>query len=90
MGVSAQVSLYPLAQGDIAPAIEEFLRVLGARGLSYNVGAMSTVLSGDDQTVFAALREAFAAATSLGPAVMTVTVSNVCPLPGCGGAGAER
>lgn len=81
IGVSAQVSLYPLGQGDLTPAIEAFLRALEGRGLSYEVGSMSTVLWGDDEAVFAALREGFAAAAAAGQAVLTVTVSNACPWP---------
>jgi hypothetical protein len=38
-------------------------------------------VQGDDQAVFAALRDAFADATQYGGAVMVVTVSNVCPAP---------
>ncbi len=81
IGISAQVSLYPLGQGDLTPAIEAFLRALEGRGLTYEVGSMSTVLWGDDEAVFAALREGFAAATATGQAVLTVTISNACPWP---------
>lgn len=81
IGISAQVSLYPLGQADLSPAIDAVLNVLNERGLSHTVGSMSTTVWGDDVAVFAALQEAFAAATEHGPAVMTVTVSNACPLP---------
>jgi len=80
-GISVQVSLYPLGQADLAPAIQAVLDVLAARGLPYEVGNMSTLTWGDDEALFPALREAFAAATRLGPAVMVMTISNACPLP---------
>ncbi len=80
-GISAQVSLYPLGQADIAPTIAAFLRALSARDVPHEVGSMSTVLWGDDDKVFGALREAFAEATRTGQAVLTVTISNACPLP---------
>lgn len=81
IGISAQVSLYPLGQADLAPAIQAVLDVLAAHRLPYKVGSMSTLTWGDDEAVFAALREAFAAATQFGPAVMVTTISNACPLP---------
>ncbi len=79
--ISAQVSLYPLGQEDLGPAIQAVLNVLAARDLPHRVGPMSTLVWGDEEVVFAALREAFVAAAQLGHAVMTVTVSNACPLP---------
>ncbi len=81
IGISAQVSLYPLGQENLTPAIQAALDVLAARGLPHQVGPMSTLVWGEAEAVFEALREAFAAAARLGHAVMTVTVSNACPLP---------
>lgn len=90
IGVSAQLSLYPLGQADLAPAIEAVLEALRGRGLPLQVGSMSTLTWGDDETVFAALREAFAAAAAHGPAVLQVTVSNACPLPATTAGGARH
>ncbi len=82
MALSAQVSLYPLGQSDLSPAIEAAWRAFGAHALAYRPGAMSTLLEGDEEVVFAALRDAFQAAAKYGGAVMVVTVSNACsPLP---------
>jgi uncharacterized protein YqgV (UPF0045/DUF77 family) len=58
--------------------------VLDAYGVSYEVGAMSTLAWGDDEVLFAALQEAFARATQDGSAVMVIAVSNACPWPGPG------
>jgi hypothetical protein len=41
---------------------------------------MSTIVVGDEAVIFAALGEAFAKAAELGAVVMTVTVSNACPV----------
>jgi uncharacterized protein YqgV (UPF0045/DUF77 family) len=79
MGVSAQVSVYPLGQGDLTPAIQAAWKAFCARGLNYQPGPMSTLLEGDTEKVFAALRDAFQAATAQGATVMVVTVSNACP-----------
>ena len=81
IGISAQVSLYPLGQGELAPAIQAVIDTLDDHGLDYTVGSMSTILWGDDAAVFAALREAFERATNYGATVMNITISNACPMP---------
>ncbi len=45
------------------------------------MGAMSTLVWGEEQTIFATLQEAFHRAAGHGDVVMTVTFSNTCPLP---------
>jgi len=80
INISAQVSLYPLGQSNLAPAIEAVLAVFEEHDLPYEVGPMSTIVSGDDERLFGALREAFVQASEHGPAVMIVTVSNACPV----------
>ena len=79
MGVTAQVSVYPLGQTQLEPAIEAVWGVLRAHGLHYQAGPMSTRLEGNEETVFAALRDAFQAAAQFGGTVMTITISNACP-----------
>lgn len=79
--VTAQVSLYPLRQPELSPAIDEAVRIFRQRGLDATPGPMSTLLSGNGAQVFKALNLAFDRAASLGQAVMVVTVSNACPVP---------
>jgi uncharacterized protein YqgV (UPF0045/DUF77 family) len=82
IGVSAQVSLYPLGQQDLALAIDALLAVLAERKLPHETGTMSTTVYGTQREVFDALADAYAAACAYGPAVLTITISNACPLPG--------
>ena len=82
MIASAQISIYPLRQDRLGPAIEAVRATLTDRGLRAEVGPMSTIVVGEDTAIFAALGEAFAKAAELGEVVMTVTVSNACPIPG--------
>jgi tRNA-Thr(GGU) m(6)t(6)A37 methyltransferase TsaA len=81
MGISAQVSLYPLGQASLSPAINEALEVFRERGLDVEPGAMSSLLLGDDTAVFGAIQEAFHRAAEHGPVVMVATFSNSCPVP---------
>jgi len=41
---------------------------------------MSTVVTGEAGLVFAALQDAFCRTAAIGQVVMTLTVSNACPL----------
>jgi uncharacterized protein YqgV (UPF0045/DUF77 family) len=81
MIASAQISVYPLRQDRLTPAVENVRGALISHGLAAQVGPMSTIVVGEDATIFAALGEAFAKAASSGEVVMTVTVSNACPIP---------
>lgn len=78
-GLTAQVSLYPLRQEHLSPAIDAALALWRERGLDVQPGAMSTLIAGDEASVWEALRAAFAAAAASGETVMVVTVSNACP-----------
>ena len=80
MIVSAQVAIYPLRQDRLTPAITAVSRALEAAGLRPEVGPMSTMVTGEAATIFSALAEAFVQAGALGHMVMTVTVSNACPV----------
>jgi uncharacterized protein YqgV (UPF0045/DUF77 family) len=84
IGISTQVSLYPLGQEDLSPAIDEALRIFREHGLDVSPGSMSTLVSGGDETVFAALQAAFQRVAGQGRVVMVVTFSNACPVPETG------
>ena len=85
IGIAAQVSLYPLRQDTLSPAIDEALDVFRAHGLHVEPGAMSSLITGEDATLFAALQEAFLQVAGQGQVVLVATFSNACPLPGEGG-----
>ena len=77
---SAQVSVYPLRQERLGPAVAIVRAALEADGLEPQVGPMSTIVTGENRVIFAALGDAFAKAAEVGQVVMTVTVSNACPV----------
>lgn len=79
MSVSAQISVYPLRQQHLGPAIEAVRLVLESGGLEPEVGPMSTLVRGDAERVFAAIREAFERVAAMGDVAMVLTLSNACP-----------
>ncbi len=79
--ITAQVGLYPLRQESLAPVIGETLQILRDSALEVEPDTMSTLLVGDEATVFGALQEAFHNAAERGQVVMVVTFSNACPVP---------
>jgi len=80
IGISAQVSLYPLKQAQLSPTINEVLHTFYSYGLDVQPGSMSTLVSGDDGLVFTALQEAFLKVAEKSQVVMVVTFSNACPI----------
>ncbi len=79
--ISAQVSLYPLRVSDLGPAIAAFADELRTYELQVQTGAMSTLVIGERDELFEALRTAFAAASARYQVVLAVTISNACPRP---------
>ena len=80
MRISAQVSLYPLRQLRLTPVIEEALGLFRQSGLRVEPGAMSTIIVGEQDVVFSALKDVFCRAATSGDLVMHVAFSNACPL----------
>ncbi len=80
MDIAAQVSIYPLRQSHFTESISKASETFKRHGLTTQVGSMSTVISGDDEAVFGALREVFTALADEGAVVMMATFSNTCPI----------
>jgi uncharacterized protein YqgV (UPF0045/DUF77 family) len=80
MLASAQVAIYPLRQARLSPAVQAVAEALRAAGLQAETGPMSTVVTGEVGRLFAALQAAFVRAAAEGPVVLTVTLSNACPI----------
>ena len=76
--IQATVAVYPLgAEGAIEAAIEG----IAAADVDHEVRPMHTEIRGETDAVFAAIRAAWDAAAARGGVVMTLTISNACPLP---------
>jgi uncharacterized protein YqgV (UPF0045/DUF77 family) len=79
MRVQGEVSLYPLRTATLMDFIHPFVGHLRRRGLSVEVGPMSSCVRGECRDLFHALGEAFQAAARQCDVVVTVKVSNACP-----------
>ena len=77
--VHLQLSVYPLRQPHLRPAIEAALQAAAGEGVDITVGRLSTLVRGDEPAVFAALRAAFRAAGASGSTVMVATLANGAP-----------
>ena len=79
--ISCQFALYPLGVEDLSQAIETAIAEIGGLGLRVDVGPMASQVVGDTALVFEGLKRAFEVAARESHVVMTVTISNACPLP---------
>jgi hypothetical protein len=80
--IGLQFSVYPLRQAHLHAAIEAAVHAAAEAGVGVTVGRLSTFAPGDEESVFAAVRAAFAAAKSFGPTVMVVTLASGLPSEG--------
>jgi uncharacterized protein YqgV (UPF0045/DUF77 family) len=80
MQISAQISLYPLRQEKLSPAIEAAWEMLEESSLNVKKGEMSTVVSGKAERVFSAIQRAFLSSAEKGSVSMVVIFSNACPI----------
>ncbi|OFW57463.1 MAG: hypothetical protein A2133_06535 [Actinobacteria bacterium RBG_16_64_13] len=77
--MGCQFSIYPLRQDDIGPAIRAAIGAVHDEGCSVRVQNLSTLIAGNEDQVFAALRAAYRAAQRTGPAVMVATFAAGMP-----------
>ncbi len=79
MNITFQVSLYPIAQKEFKPPIDNFIKELKDDGINVTVHETSTIGTGDSSRIFDSLKKAFESAAKLGDAVMVLTVVNGAP-----------
>jgi uncharacterized protein YqgV (UPF0045/DUF77 family) len=79
MRVSAQISVYPLRQKQLRPAIDVVRAVMEAHGLQPETGRVSTLVTGEADSIFGALGDGFVRTGAKGQVAMTITASNSCP-----------
>jgi uncharacterized protein YqgV (UPF0045/DUF77 family) len=77
--VGCQFSVYPLRQPEIGQPIREAVEAARAQGCNVRVGNLSTLMWGDEDQVFGALRAAFRAAQRTGSSVVIATLAAGIP-----------
>ena len=80
VNIQAEISLYPLRTPNLTELIDSFIRHLRQRNLEVEMGTMSSHISGECKDLFHALGIAFEDVAREGEMVLTVKVSNACPL----------
>ncbi len=81
MTIQAEISLYTLGAKSQSPAINDLINVLIKQGIKIEPGKMSSIISGDSDKLFPALQEAFEKVSENSQIVMTLKISNACPVP---------
>ncbi len=79
MKVQAEVRVYPLKSPRLSGPVNLFCQVLRSRGLHVQTRSMSTLLAGESQVLFEALKEAFQMVAHQNKVVVDLTISNACP-----------
>ncbi|MGI9861884.1 YkoF family thiamine/hydroxymethylpyrimidine-binding protein [Moorella naiadis] len=78
MMIACQLSLYPLGTAAYSSVIKEAVAVLAETGVEVEVNSMSTIIRGEEEAVWRAVRKLFQVAAARGEVVLNVTVSNRC------------
>ena len=79
MKVQAEISLYPLRIANLSQTIERFLGHMEAADVTVQPGNMSTLVEGNADAVFSAVRAAFETVAEDHQVVLAMKVSNACP-----------
>jgi len=79
MGITFQVSLYPIAKEDFKTPINNFISELKREKLAVTVHETSTIGGGEIESVFDALKKAYRSASKEGDMVMVLTIVNGTP-----------
>ena len=79
MKVQMEVSLYPLGIKKLGAPIQTFITALEREGFDVDMGAMSSIVSGESEALFPALGRAFDNIAQQHPCVLDVKISNACP-----------
>ena len=77
--IQATLAVYPLQQAGY-DAVHRAIDALRLSGVRVETQRLYTTIAGEQEAVFQALQSAFDAAAALGLTVMTVTISNACPV----------
>lgn len=75
MQIAAEISLHPLRQEKLSPAIGAFSKALRAGGLELNRGPVTTSVRGEHIDLFPALQKGLEEAAKHGDASLSATIT---------------
>lgn len=79
MNISLEISYYPLSE-DYGRAVKSFIGLLEQTELKVEPGKMSSVITGDYDSVMHELSTSMKALMEQYPSVFTLKISNACPV----------
>jgi uncharacterized protein YqgV (UPF0045/DUF77 family) len=80
MYIEADVSLYPLAEEYLKHPVHDFVEQIEKHGCSVENGPMSSIVKGESEQLFEALRKGYEQAALKSGCVLIIKICNVCPL----------
>lgn len=78
--ISVQISVYAL-DGAVREAVHSYLDALDATGVDRDTGTMATVVWGEADAVWSALRSAYETVSAKHAVIVNTTICNAAPLP---------
>ncbi len=79
MIVSVEISYYPLT-GDFITPVNAFIQQLAWEGIAVETGQMSTIITGEWETVMKLLTKSMGDLMEKYPSVFTMKISNSCQI----------
>lgn len=76
--VGIQVSIYPLREKSLSPALNKFWERLEERKFKFEVNSFATIIWGEEDRIFDSLKEIWKEIAKDRSIVMVVTLSNAC------------
>jgi len=76
--IGIQVSIYPLREKEISPALNKFWEKLKESELKFEVNSFATIIWGEEDRIFDFLKDVWKEVTKDRSVVMVVTLSNAC------------
>ena len=80
MDVELEVSLYPLTEEFLEHPVEDFVKLLEQHGCTVEHTALSSMVKGESERVFEAVRLGYEQAVQKSGCVLIVKACNACPL----------
>jgi len=78
--ISAEVAVYSLSGADTRELVSRAINIFEGMSLEYHTGAMSTLLKGEPDVVFEAIRRVFTECASDHDVLLRCVISNHCPV----------